>query len=511
MKYLFLFLSIFLLPHIVFSQQDTIEELRAEGWEAKLSGDLSLSIEKYSAILTIDPADYDAKLALARLWFDQGDYKQSIDYYRMIYSKDTTDVEALYGFGRCNIWLEAYPAAVHWLNRSLYHLPGYIPAYLELGRVYSYWGKLDSAIYAFNKAVEADPENATAWAGLGRMYYWKSMPVTALKYYKKAIAIAPNNPEIAKEYARIKEITMFNIGLALVRIQEKEPEYVIDATVQRYSLSKRITDRWMIYLSSSFDWSVRDVENDFLDTARWYDNSWMKLMYISENHNISGHIGYSKSDKKLSTYGINYTYATSLKGLKIRNSLTTAYSYFYYWNQAGKHYLSDNLSFTYKRADLSLNADAGLMDEAPTVLVRGDAYDTTSNSYISLSGAANFTLTKSPLWKIGFTASYYDFKYISSKYYTPYDRVLYGPTTSLSFRNEKWFFSGIFAYMIGSEKTLVRETTQENELMLDVDNWSGSIEGGYKFKLLSITIGGSRFVNPYYENYTLHASLRFRL
>jgi tetratricopeptide (TPR) repeat protein len=514
MKALYLIIISFFIVQCVIAQDNDKEQLRKEGYEARLAGDLKKSIERYSAVLKIDSSDYDAKLALGRLYLSTGEYKEAIRLFDLIYKYDTTDVEAMFGFGIANIWLDQYSQAIFWLNRAVDYLPNFAPAWLELGRVYSYAGKLDSAIRAYEKVLEIDSTHTTAWAGIGRMYYWKSMPVSAVKYYKKALEIDPEDKSIKKEYEKISKELKWKCSASLLKIQEKEPSYVIDALIQRYSFSKRLKDRWMLSGSTSFDYSERDVSYQNGDTTRWFDNTWLKLSYLSENNNIAAHLGYSSSDEVFSTYGISWTHRNRIKKLRISNTLTAAYSYFYYWKQAGKNQLSDNLSLKLNQWEVVAGLTTGIVDEADIREFPDQEYSPGTNPFLLLNSSVYYQILKKPRWKLGATYSFYDFKYRSPDYYTPYSRNLYGPVSNIYYNIKDFYIYVSFSYMLGTEIYLVESqgsNTGYEDQNIDVDNWSGSFDIGYNFKLMNLSVGGGRFVNPFYENYTLYFALRFDL
>jgi tetratricopeptide (TPR) repeat protein len=67
----FLFFSMLSLP--LWSQQ-TIETHRKAAFLAWQKGNVNEAIQEYASILKIDTSDYDARLALGRLYFNTGDY-----------------------------------------------------------------------------------------------------------------------------------------------------------------------------------------------------------------------------------------------------------------------------------------------------------------------------------------------------------------------------------------------------------------------------------------------------
>jgi len=476
----------------IICEEDTndIEYWRALGYNNRVEGNYKESLKFYSKVLEIDNLDYDAKLAIARLYFIIEDYSSSLIYYNKIFQYDSTDVEALLGFGRCNFRMEKFSSSANYFEKAIYFLPDYFPAYFDLARAYIAENDLKAAITTYEKLNDIDPTFAESWAGIGKMYYWMGFPFLAVENYRRAILLDTANKEIIDQYERVKKETDYNVSAVFKSINEKEESYEINAFVQTYGVNKRINDRFSISLNVLLDNSDRDFTYS-KDENRWFDNTYARITYISQYNRISAFAGMSNSDGGLTSYGMSWQSIFRIEKIKINNSLTAAYDYFYYWNEVGQDYISDFIRITYKRLTID-----GLIRYA---IVRDnyvwdfETLDINHHSLISFSGRYKFF--KNPSVTLGYNYNYRTYENQSPLYYTPFERHL-SSYSAAGYYAYKKFYSYI-SYQFGNDN-------------YDIENWNADAEIGYTGNSLSVALGGSKFYNPYYENRILFIALRKR-
>jgi len=282
---------------IVFSygQNNDTEYWRALGYKAKVDGDHKAATENYLKVLEIDSTDYDARLAIGRLYTLQEEYKNAIRYYNLIYENDTTDVEALNGLGKCYMYLGKNKQAINYFKLALHFLPDEVQQYFYLAKAYSYGGKLNEAIATYEQVNEIDNTYSETWAGIGKMYYWKGKPKKAITYYNRALVLDPQNEEMKKEFGNIQNELKFGLTAKVKPLKEIEETYEIVALVSSLKLEKRLNDHFHIDVNILLDHSNRVFTDNIGDTTRWYDASWVKGSWISEHHRISVYAGYSGS------------------------------------------------------------------------------------------------------------------------------------------------------------------------------------------------------------------------
>lgn len=509
-----------LMSQVLFSQQ-TKEEHRANGYEAMQKGNFKRGINEYSFVLELDSTDYDAHLALGKLYYTIGNCDSSLYYYQRIYRNDSTDVEALNGFTRCFIRQGRMDTAINSARRAVKLLPEHVPQYLLLAKALSYDGQIQKAINVYRRANRQDSTYSEVWAGLGKMFYWKSKPATAREYYQKALKLDPGNQTIKEDSREVENAMKYHGQGKFQYIQEKESTYQIDAFLQNYTLRKRMGDHFQISVNFLLDYSNRDfTADDSEDTTRWFDNNWIKASWLTEHHHLSAYGGYSNSDKQFSTYGLSWQYQNKLDKFKFENTLDAGYHYFYYWNEVGRHAISNKLKLEYARLTFNADLNAGEVDEKRIRRYLSDPYKTGTNPYISYNLGVNYKIIKTPDIKLGINHSYYDYEYVSPAYYTPNDRLLTGLSGSLYQSFNKFYLYAMYSRQIGEENFYYLESvptgnngqgnsTREVEKSgtLEADNWSASLEAGYNWNVFSLSAGASRFYNPYYQNFVGFISL----
>ena len=492
------------------------EELREAGYRAMEEGNIEQAISKYRAVLEVDSNDYDARLALGRLYQKAGECDSALHFFEMIFRNDSTDVEALHGMANCYMEEGKMGEAVDHAEKAVKLMPEHVPSYLLLAKVLSFDGQLDEAIAVYQQANQADSTWAEVWAGLGRMYYWKSKPYTAKGYYEKAVSLYPENTGIQTEFTEVKHALQYNTQARYQYVQEKEEHYQIDALLQRYSANKRLSDRFRVSLHFLLDHSTRAyTETGRPDTTRWYDNTRLNWSYVSESHVLSLYGGGSVSDNHVTSYGLSWQFKTRLGDVGIENILNGGYSYFYYWNQVGRTTISDQLTLTYANMSLNLEYNSGTIDAKPVQQYRTDDPHIDENPFTSYRASLGRKIIQSPDITISVVHSYYDYTYYSPEYYTPNERLLTGISMSFYHRFHVFYVYGMINGNTGSEKYYYLEeqesgSTAEVSGSIDAGNWSVSLEAGYEKGFFSVAIGGSHFNNPYYQNMVAFVALSAR-
>jgi tetratricopeptide (TPR) repeat protein len=497
------FIILFILIEIGgLGQSADIEYWRDMGYQSKMVKDYPKAITYYQKILAADAADYDAKLALARLYSITEKYDTAIVLFTEIYANDSTDVEALNGLGECYGLLGEDQKSIEYYEKALSFLPNDIKQHFYLAKAYSHGGKLNNAIRVYQEINKIDNTWSEAWAGIGKMYYWKGMPATASFYYSKALEIDPENEAIKNEYTDIQSELQFGLTVKISPLQEKEENYEINALVSTIKLEKRLNDSFHIDGNFLLDYSNRVFTDNIGDTSRWFNNFWLKGSWIKEHHKVSIFGGYSASDNKVSTYGLNWSLNYLVSKISLKNSITAGYDYFYYWNKVGAKSITDELQLGYKPFGFSARYVYGNVDP---VMVIENLYDTSYilNPYHAIGLSLTYKIVSKPEIKVGLNYSYLDYKYKSPLYYSPFGRNLTGGSLSAYYPFNNFYAYGSFSYNIGSEFNYVEANSGKlQKEKINVNNWSTNIELGYNYYPFSFSIGGSNFYNPYYQNLT---------
>jgi len=500
-----------LITYSISNAQDT-EQWRQKGYEAKENGNYETAIRFYSKILKVQPEDYDAQLALARLYFQIEDYQNAENLFLKIFNNDTTDVEALSGLGDVYLMTDKLDEAVEMYKKALEFLPENVPLYFKLAKAYSWQGKLQKAIDTYRRILKIDNTYSEAYQGIGKMYYWMEKPYSALEYYERAIALDPEELPIREEYNEIKKNLKYQLSGNFSFVNEKEESYNIDAIIQRYNVSKRINNYLNISAGFLLDYSNRDVTNTNVgDTTRFYDNTFAKISYLSEHHKVDVFTGFTVADNKFSSYGLAWRSNFSIGNFDITNTLLGGYDYFYYWNQVGQTAGQDDINIKYNKFELALSVAYGVVDKKPILDVPNDRYEEDFNPHIGYGAALSYKVLSLPKIVIGASYSYLNYDYKSRYYYSPLGRNLYGPTLSVYYALNKFYVYANAAYNIGSEYYYESFNNQLQTIYIDVTNWSAAIEAGYSIDEWEFSVGGSKFYNPFYKNFTAYFSIKYGL
>ena len=492
-------------------QAQDIEQIRQKAYEAKEAGNITTAIQGYSKVLSLQPEDYDARLALARLYVTAEDYEQAIKLFHKILQNDPEDVEALKGLGDSYLNKGSLKKAQTYYQKAIDFLPEHIPLYFDLAKAYSWDDQLDKAIGVYRQILQKDDTYSEAWQGIGKMYYWMDKPYTALTYYEKAIKLDPDEKPIRKEYENVKNETRYNISYQPKYVNEQEENYRIDAFIQQFGVQKRLNDFLDLSVNYLLDHSDRNFSNTNVgDTVRWYQSAWVKAGYIKAHHKVYAYAGYS-SDQRFSSYGLNWKWNFDYKAFKISNNINAGYDYFYYWNNVGQHKAEENVQIKYQKISLNAGVSFGWIDKAFILDVPNDRYEEDNNTYNGYDASLGYEILSKPKINISANYSYLNYTFKSNKYYSPQGRNLFGGSLSAYYDFNHFYVYGNFAYNTGDEYYYenINENIETN--YLNADNWSANGEIGYNYKKFSVSVNAGKFFNDYYQNLIAGLKLNYRL
>lgn len=476
------------------------EYWRQKGFEAKTAGQTDLALKHYLKVLEIASGDWDASLAVARIFFLQGDYQKTIIHYKTALLSDSANTEALYGIGRCSYRLGNFKEAVTWYRRALVFMPGHVPLLEDLSYALVNNNQTADALEVYQKMIRVDSSIAMAWVGAGRIYQMTDRPATAARYLKRALELDSANQEAKSLYQKAKKELAFTAGYQLMYINETEPidigsdtaAYNIDAILHRISLSRRVSDRIFLTFSHLTDRSTRAYYQQETE-KRWYDQTYFRAMYQSGGHKLGLHLGGSFVENRFTTYGLAWEYGKRIKKIKLVNTLSAGYDYYYYWNQVGHDIVSDQLRFFWGNLVLEgnykyVNVREIYIPEQDSTLARNPGY------HYTLAG--KYTFFKNPKVTLGIYHNHRNYEYRASRYWSPQHRKLNGGTMTVHWESPR----GIYAYISGN----IGEDSDA------IAHWEVSGETGYNMKTASISAGAARFYNPWYENLIVYLSFTKR-
>ncbi len=507
----------------LWGQNNRIEKWREEACNARSKGDKQTAMVLYRKILEKNPDDYDAQLALSRLYVQTQQYGRAEKLFDRILRNDPKDAEALKGLGDVYLYTDRLSKAVIYYKKAIKQAPSEIPFYFALARAYIWSDQLEKAKQTYRKILEIDNTYAEAWQGLGKMYYWTEQPYQALKYYEKALKWDPENPEIKRQYNDIRNETAWKINPDIKKIYEDEENYNINAWSMRMGLSKRITNAWVLGLTFNGDRGFRDFYNyNSWDTMRIYNQAAFKTGIIKNNYKAFIFAAFSPSDNRFSAYGFDFHPFFDAGAWKLNLQITGGYQYFYYWNEVGKFYGKLAAEMQKKSWNIRLNIEGGQVDKALIADVPSERYEEDFNPYYGAGLDVYYKIFSKPLLKISAGYEYLTFAYKSPRYYSPLGRHLAGPGLSLY-----GFFGHLYIYTDFSARYGIEHYFEETDtsngqgngqgkarietVYLQYLNLSGNAEAGFESGKFSAAVSIGGFHNPYYQNLVIGLNLKYAL
>ena len=464
------------------AQDGDIESWRLLGYAYRMQGNLSEAVSAYAKVLEQNSTDYDARLALARLNLQKGDFKTAKALFNGILDEDKTDVEAWRGLASIAQTTEDYPAAVEACTMALSYLPNDIPTMLQLARMQSFCDMIDDAIETYLAINDLDATWAEAWAGLGRMMWWQDNPHSAMGYYQKALRLDPENADIQKEYQNAKNAVKWSAVSGFSRVQEREETVTTDGYNQQYKLQKRLTDNLNVALNSFWQYSQKKWKQSNSVEEKWFDTNFAQVTCrLHPGLQVSTTCGGSISDSVLTIWDAGVAYDVQWKGLKLKNNFRGGTEYFFHWEHLSRWYMTNNFSAQWQKLTFSSDYTSGKVKE--TLIWE----DTTLSEipFLNYALTLSYLLYQPAKLNLGASYRFMDFAYESSQFYTPQNRSLVGANISFYYPCHQWYLYG------------ASSVEEDNN---DEFGYSNNLEVGVNIAGLSISAGYSNFKNPYYES-----------
>ena len=165
-------------------------------------------------VLTGNPEDDDALLALATIRVQLGKIEDAEKYLNEVLQRSPTNLKSAIALAQVKLAQKDYTGAEQVLKQTVEKSPGSPDAVTALGALYAGTGRLPESEGMFRKAVQLDPKSVGALAALAELQMRTGKPLEAEKSYKAIAAIPGTGNTLA--YA-----------LFLMR-QNRRPESVVE-------------------------------------------------------------------------------------------------------------------------------------------------------------------------------------------------------------------------------------------------------------------------------------------
>lgn len=155
-------------------------------------GNFPESIEYYRRAVALNPTYAEAHYNLARLLARQGAHEEAIDHYRQVLKFRPHDADAHNNLG-LSLWLHGQSElALAQLRAALQVDPNYAKALFNMGRIYATEGDFDNAIAYYRKALALSPKESEIYLALGRALAHQGQAQSAIGYLQEAVKLKPD-------------------------------------------------------------------------------------------------------------------------------------------------------------------------------------------------------------------------------------------------------------------------------------------------------------------------------
>jgi putative PEP-CTERM system TPR-repeat lipoprotein len=174
-------------------------------------------------VLTGNPEDDDALLALATIRVQLGKIEDAEKYLNEVVQRSPTNLKSAIALAQVKLAQKDYKGAEQVLKQTVERSPGSPDAVTALGALYAGTGRLPESEGMFRKAVLLDPRNAGALAALAELQMRMGKPIEAEKSYKAVAAIPGTGNTLAYALFLMRQNRRPESVLELERLSKANP------------------------------------------------------------------------------------------------------------------------------------------------------------------------------------------------------------------------------------------------------------------------------------------------
>jgi tetratricopeptide (TPR) repeat protein len=398
------------------------------------TGALDSAIAVYDRLLAADPSDDDTRLgkALALSW--QGRQDDALALYEEIRPGSECYPEAVLGKGRVSGWAGRYGEALGYLAEAEALLPGNREVQERKAQVSGWSGDHASAIELYRRLSAESPANADYLFGIGQNLEWSGRPMAAQGPYRRALALSSDRTDIRAALSRVSAAAAPQAGIGFSTAVDNDGEVHGAFHEYRFRLERRLTDR--LLPSASLAWSANrrgELGRGFL-LAR-AGMAFRPLGWFGLTVQAQGDV-------------LAFAFKSATLAWEMERSWLT------WTGDAGRILFEPTQDIGALSAGTALTA-------RPLRGVRLDVRAarlqviTDGNVKNTLSAGAGFDLSSAPRLAVAYNFSYDDFRFPSSRYYSPSDLVTNTLGVSLNWRGSRTGFSAEVAGGLNAEREWV--------------------------------------------------------
>ena len=220
------------------------------------TGDMEHSYKAFEQAATLDPKDKEACMKLGEIAFYSKDYDRAMEHLNGVTADDPDNQNALFMKGFIYKETEDTAKAAYYFRKVIDLYPEYVPAYEELGLMYSNHGS-PLAVEYLNTAVKIEPNNTYALYGLAMYFQDKERWDEAEQLYHRITEI---NPAHRDAWHNLGYIECFHYG-----DYDKAIEYYSRAIESDNQFVEAIANRGWAYALKGDRTNARICFNSALD------------------------------------------------------------------------------------------------------------------------------------------------------------------------------------------------------------------------------------------------------
>jgi tetratricopeptide (TPR) repeat protein len=184
------------LDKVVVSNPDRVEAWVFKGELHRLQKQYPESLAAYQRALDLQPGNILARLGLAAVFLDQGEWDRAITELDAVRAVLPDLPQANYLRAQALFQKKELAGALEALQQVLQVAPRYLPAFLLLGQVQYAQGQLPQAEDWLTRFVAAQPQHLGARKLLADIELQLKQPAEAIKVLEPALAQAPDDPQV---------------------------------------------------------------------------------------------------------------------------------------------------------------------------------------------------------------------------------------------------------------------------------------------------------------------------
>ncbi len=171
---------------------------------------------KYTEELLInEPGDLEARMNLARIFYDQEKYTEALKHFGEVKNLLDSYPKLLYYIARIYLKTGEVEKAYEYAQKEVSLNPSLEDGYVLLGEIYILQSKWVEADREYKRAQSVNKYSFDAYMGLAYLHFKKGQLSESLSLYKQAQTLNPNNPEVYRQLGDVYRL----LGLSVDAIE----------------------------------------------------------------------------------------------------------------------------------------------------------------------------------------------------------------------------------------------------------------------------------------------------